>query len=185
MQLNLHAASGDAAVRAGVQGLGDGRSCRVASARSRRPTSGSASARRPRGSSFREPANRARADELWQTTCFEAFLEPRAATAYREFNFSPSGDWAAYDFDGYREGMAERRGRAPPYIRMEDNFTWWTLGATIAVDAGKRLATRPVRGDRGAGRDQVLLGARPSRRTSPISTHPACFAAQLPVRSAA
>ena len=24
---------------------------------------------------------------------------------------------------------------APPYIRMEDNLTWWTLGATIAVDA--------------------------------------------------
>jgi hypothetical protein len=24
---------------------------------------------------------------------------------------------------------------SPPYIRMEDNFTWWTVGATIAVDA--------------------------------------------------
>jgi len=23
-----------------------------------------------------------------------------------------------------------------PYIRLEDNFTWWALGATIAVDAG-------------------------------------------------
>ena len=24
----------------------------------------------------------------------------------------------------------------PPYIRMENNLTWWTLGATIAVDSG-------------------------------------------------
>ena len=29
---------------------------------------------------------------------------------------------------------------APPYIRMEDNFTWWTVGATIAVDAGQQWA---------------------------------------------
>jgi hypothetical protein len=27
---------------------------------------------------------------------------------------------------------------APPYIRMEDNFTWWTVGATIAVDAAQQ-----------------------------------------------
>ena len=25
---------------------------------------------------------------------------------YREFNFSPSGEWAVYDFRGYREGSA-------------------------------------------------------------------------------
>ena len=33
--------------------------------------------------------------------------------------------------------MAEAEVGAPPYIRMEDNLTWWTLGATIAVEAGK------------------------------------------------
>ena len=27
--------------------------------------------------------------------------------AYREYNFSPSGDWAAYAFDSYREGRRE------------------------------------------------------------------------------
>jgi hypothetical protein len=25
----------------------------------------------------------------------------------------------------------------PPYIRAEDNLTWWTFGATIAVPAGE------------------------------------------------
>ena len=75
-----------------------------------------------------------RADELWKTTCFEAFLRAEASDSYREWNFAPSGDWAAYDFSGYREGMSPAE-VAEPYVRMEDNFTWWALGATIAVDA--------------------------------------------------
>ncbi len=44
-----------------------------------------------------------RADALWQHTCFEVFV--RTDDGYREFNLSPSGQWASYRFDGYREGM--------------------------------------------------------------------------------
>ena len=76
-----------------------------------------------------------RADELWQTTCFEAFLRPEGEASYREWNFAPSGNWAAFDFSSYREGMARADVGSPPYIRMEDNFTWWAVGATIAVEA--------------------------------------------------
>jgi hypothetical protein len=76
-----------------------------------------------------------RRDELWKSTCFEAFLRPLAQDRYTEWNFAPSGDWAAYDFNSYREGMAEAEVGQPPYIRMEDNLTWWTLGATIAIPA--------------------------------------------------
>ena len=47
MQLNLLPHPADAAVDAGLQGLGERRSCRRARLRSRRPTSGSASARLP------------------------------------------------------------------------------------------------------------------------------------------
>jgi len=43
-----------------------------------------------------------RRDELWQTTCFEAFLRQDGAEGYIEFNFAPNGDWAAYQFDHYR-----------------------------------------------------------------------------------
>ena len=78
-----------------------------------------------------------RADDLWKTTCFEAFLREAGDDAYREWNFAPSGNWAAYDFSGYREDMARAEVEQPPYIRMEDNFTWWTVGATIAVAAEK------------------------------------------------
>lgn len=77
-----------------------------------------------------------RKDELWRTTCFEAFLRGDGEAAYREWNFAPSADWAAYDFSGYRENMSEADVASPPYIRVEDNFTWWGLGATIGVDAG-------------------------------------------------
>ena len=44
-----------------------------------------------------------RADDLWRHTCFEAFVS--TDDGYREFNLSPSGQWASYRFTGYREGM--------------------------------------------------------------------------------
>jgi len=47
-----------------------------------------------------------RRDELWRTTCFEAFLK-RPDGGYLELNFSPSKDWAAYDFSDYRKGMTD------------------------------------------------------------------------------
>lgn len=82
-----------------------------------------------------EAAEACRTDELWQTTCFEAFLQPVGEDGYREWNFAPSGQWAAYDFSAYRADMVDAQALSPPYIRMEDNFTWWSLGASIAVSA--------------------------------------------------
>jgi hypothetical protein len=46
-----------------------------------------------------------RRDELWRHTCFELFAQREAADEYVEFNLSPSGDWAAYQFDDYRRGQ--------------------------------------------------------------------------------
>jgi len=48
-----------------------------------------------------------RTDNLWQTTCFEVFWQPIGQPGYAEFNLSPSGRWAAYDFDSFREGMRD------------------------------------------------------------------------------
>lgn len=61
----------------------------------------------------------ARADGLWQRTCFELFLRRVGEEGYCEFNFSPSGEWAAYRFDSYREGMAELA-VAPPRLTSSD-----------------------------------------------------------------
>ena len=55
---------------------------------------------------LRIPAPRAPriAPRLWQHTCFEAFVAASEAPAYHEFNFAPSGEWAAHAFRGYRDG---------------------------------------------------------------------------------
>lgn len=52
--------------------------------------------------SLPEPDRFGRADGLWEHTCFEAFVGLVGDTAYREFNFSPSGQWASYSFSDYR-----------------------------------------------------------------------------------
>jgi hypothetical protein len=49
-----------------------------------------------------EPASPGPADGLWRHTCFEAFVARSGDAAYREFNFSPSGRWAAYRFSAER-----------------------------------------------------------------------------------
>ncbi len=55
-------------------------------------------------------AGTGRGEDLWKTTCFELFLD-LGGGRYREFNFSPSGRWAAMDFASYRDlsGNAELR----------------------------------------------------------------------------
>ncbi len=56
-------------------------------------------------------ASAQRHDELWRHTCCELFAARAAYAstaeggAYREFNFAPAGDWAAYAFDSPRRGM--------------------------------------------------------------------------------
>jgi len=47
-----------------------------------------------------------RTNGLWRHTCFEAFVAVPGSEAYWELNFSPSGEWAAYAFTGYRAGRA-------------------------------------------------------------------------------
>ncbi|MEL6238465.1 MAG: hypothetical protein AAFQ90_07710 [Pseudomonadota bacterium] len=48
-----------------------------------------------------------RTDNLWKTTCLEVFWQPIGQPGYVEFNLSPSGRWASYDFDSFREGMRD------------------------------------------------------------------------------
>jgi hypothetical protein len=57
-------------------------------------------------SALRIPGSRSsrRAEHLWQHTCFEAFVMQGEGPGYREFNFSPSGEWAVYAFHSYRNG---------------------------------------------------------------------------------
>ncbi|MEW6678618.1 MAG: DOMON-like domain-containing protein [Pseudomonadota bacterium] len=51
-----------------------------------------------------ESVQPARADGLWRHTCLEVFVQADRGPGYREFNFSPSGQWQAYVFTAYRDG---------------------------------------------------------------------------------
>jgi hypothetical protein len=66
------------------------------------------------------PAEPERADDLWRTSCFELFVGGEGVT-YREYNVSPSGQWAAYEFDGYRAGMRSAPAEIETEIYQEKN----------------------------------------------------------------
>jgi hypothetical protein len=59
-----------------------------------------------------------RRDRLWESTCFELFLQSADTSAYFEFNFSPSGEWAAYGLEAYRAGMAQAAVPAAPAMTL-------------------------------------------------------------------
>ena len=56
------------------------------------------------------PVAPVRAEDLWRTTCFELFAGGEGES-YQEFNLSPSGAWAAYQFDGHRSGRRDIEAR--------------------------------------------------------------------------
>jgi len=61
-------------------------------------------------------------DRLWAYTCFEAFVGRAGAPGYREFNFSPSGQWAGWTFSDYRQ-----RDDAAPALPAPQ-LDWWRAG---------------------------------------------------------
>lgn len=93
------------------------------------------------------PSNGQRRDNLWQTTCFEAFIRAAGAIGYHEFNFSPSGDWASYSFDAHRAGMRDAPGqpvieRTPEGMNVTLDLsaypdltgTDWHVGLTTVIE---------------------------------------------------
>lgn len=84
------------------------------------------------------------ADGLWQHSCMEAFVSPVHAAHYREFNFAPSLQWAAYCFSAERQRDTEAETRRPvlPSIRFGQQAGQLDLWATVpeaALPAGPRL----------------------------------------------
>jgi hypothetical protein len=82
-----------------------------------------------------------RAEGLWRHTCFEAFVGQSGSPGYLELNFSPSGQWAAYRFSGYRQDMTPLALPSPPRIRVRREGERLTLEASVAREA---LAAQPA-----------------------------------------
>jgi len=87
-------------------------------------------------SGLRIPESRSsrRVDHLWRHTCFEAFVMAVEGPEYREFNFSPSGEWEVYDFRAYRNARMQERGlenELSPGIKVHRTMDRLELGAEI------------------------------------------------------
>jgi hypothetical protein len=74
------------------------------------------------------------ADRLWQHTCFEAFVSTKGSADYYEFNFAPSGEWAAYSFRRYRDGSPLIDAELAPQIAIRDGRDRLELDATVRTD---------------------------------------------------
>jgi hypothetical protein len=123
----------------------------------------------------------ARIDDLWHHTCFEAFIRATPHGGYYEFNFSPSTQWAAYRFDGYRSGMRVAAEIGAPKIAVESTSECYTLQA--ALDLGElspasrwRLGLSAVI-EETSGRKSYWALAHSSGK--PDFHHPDCFAGEL------
>jgi hypothetical protein len=81
-----------------------------------------------------EPGLSQRADGLWAHTCLEAFMMAEGGPGYREFNFSPSGEWAVYALRGYRDGGAPEVAPGPG-IAVRRSGDRLALDAQIRADA--------------------------------------------------
>jgi hypothetical protein len=74
-------------------------------------------------------------DGLWRHTCFEAFIGPASAPDYREFNFAPSGHWAAYAFSAERVPASASMPIAAPRIVCERDARGLRLQALLVLPA--------------------------------------------------
>ena len=126
------------------------------------------------------PSVPSRANGLWQTTCFELFVKSERHDAYLEFNLSPSGQWAAYRFAAYRDGMADLPVERAPRILASRDKGAFTLAAAIdarAFPAGPLLCgLSAVIEEQGGGISHWAL-THPAER--PDFHDPACFTAPL------
>jgi len=70
--------------------------------------------------------------KLWRRTCCEVFVRAAGEDGYHEFNFSPSGEWGAFAFTGYREGTSLVDEALNPRSRWsratgDSIFTRWSI----------------------------------------------------------
>jgi hypothetical protein len=80
--------------------------------------------------------------QLWQHTCFEAFIAVEGQSAYHEFNFAPSGEWAVYAFLGYRNRDPHLGDIVPPQIGVCSTQSRLELDTLFRLDGLSTIIQR-------------------------------------------
>ena len=80
------------------------------------------------------PRPKAIAERLWQHTCCELFVMRRDVAEYHEFNFAPSGEWAAYRFAAYRDSQRLMDASIEPHVELRTTAELLELDAAIRLD---------------------------------------------------
>ena len=87
------------------------------------------------------------ARDLWQHTCFEAFIAvdgQAGQSAYHEFNFAPSGEWAVYAFRAYRDGDPVADEMLHPNIAIRSTANRLELEAVVPLDRLSAIHARAL-----------------------------------------
>ena len=71
---------------------------------------------------------------LWQHTCCECFVALKGTPEYHEFNFAPSGEWAAHAFTKYRDGAPLANEALNPRITVRSDAQRLDLDVSISLD---------------------------------------------------
>lgn len=85
-------------------------------------------------------------ERLWAHTCFELFVATPETAAYREFNFSPDGQWMRFDFADYRQRAASAdpaTASVPPLVVRRDEAV---LQLTVRLPVEHLPASEPLLG---------------------------------------
>ncbi|HYN46862.1 MAG TPA: DOMON-like domain-containing protein [Allosphingosinicella sp.] len=120
-----------------------------------------------------------RAEGLWRHMCFELFLRAADEDGYLEFNFSPSTQWAAYRFSGYRAAIGDAPDRCQPRIRFVSGSNGLALMAEIdgLPERDWHLGLSAVIEEGGGAKSYWALAHPPG---DPDFHHETCFALELP-----
>ena len=83
-------------------------------------------------------------DGLWEHTCFEAFIAVEGGAGYHEFNFSPSGQWAAYSFSDYRARNPWTASQRPAIRFVKSDGCLLLEAVIVAADLPQNKANKPL-----------------------------------------
>lgn len=84
-------------------------------------------------------ASPSRIDGLYKHTCFEIFLSDENGR-YIEWNFSPSGDWCIFTFQGYRQGIEH------PLKNSHRSFFDFSIILRESLELRVALSLKEIRG---------------------------------------